>query len=216
MKHALIITHFGSGGTLLCRILNENYNIRCIGRTNVSYTHPTMLERSRLVINSAFRSTFDHNDWYVDKLVNNFDFACKPLYKICKFIYMIRTPQVPLATLMSRGYLPSGAENYYLFRLRRLCEMAVKTGGVLLTYEDLVSRSAFPLLKNFLNLKSPLTGEFTPFHMDDPNLQTGKIINNPVEPGIEIPENTMKKCSVGYQKYLKFLESRTSLIRFVV
>lgn len=216
MKHAFIITHFGSGGTLLCRILNESYKIHCIGRTNVWYNHPNMIDRARMIIDDNLKSRIDYNDWYVDKLTNNFDFLCKSLYQSCKFIYMIRSPQVPLATLVSRGYLPQYAENYYLFRLRRICEMAAHTGGILLTYEDLISKSAFPLLKSFFGLKSHLSDEFSPFLNDDENLKVGKIINDPVEPGIQLPETVFNNCLNGYKRYLKFLETRTTLIRFAV
>lgn len=216
MKHAFIVTHFGSGGTLLCRILNENYKIHCIGRTNVWYNHPTMIERSKLVIDDLLNLKSDHNDWYIDKLVNNFDLTCKSIYRICKFIYLIRSPQVPLATLVSRGYSNASAESYYLFRLRRMCEMAIHTGGILLTYEDLIEKRAFPLLKTFLDLKSSLNDEFTPFENDDQNLKTGKILKDPVEPGIKIPDNILNNCFTGYKRYLKFLETRTSLVRFAI
>lgn len=169
-----------------------------------------------MVINDVLKYHLNHDDWYVDKLVNNFDLTCKPLYRICKFIYMARSPQVPLATMISRGYTATSAENYYLFRLRRMCEMAIHTGGILLTYEDLITKRVFPLLKNFLDLKSPLTEEFVPFQTDDKNLQIGKIIKDPVEPGVEIPEEILKRSSTGYKRYLKFLESRTNLIRFAI
>jgi hypothetical protein len=163
----------------------------------------------------VLRSEFeDPNSWYVDKLLHNYDFACKPLYKICKFIYMIRSPEVPLATLIMRGYPPAGAENHYLFRLRRMCEMAVHTDGVLLTYEDLVKRRAFPLLKNSLGLKSDLLDNFTPFDFDDINMNSGKILKNPTEPDVDVPEDVVKRCVTGYHKYLRFMDTKTGLIRF--
>ena len=217
MKHALVITHAGSGGTLLCRILGTNPKVRCFGRTNLCYNHPSVLHRARIRIDKVLGDTSkDHTDWYVDKLMSNYDFTCKSLYGVCKFIYMVRSPQVPLATLMSKGYPPGGAETYYLFRLRRMCEMAARTNGALLTYEDLTTKRAFPLLRNTLSLKSSLSDEYRPFLFDEPNLASGKILKEPKEPAVEVPEDVLKRCISGYNRYLKFMESRTGLIRFAI
>jgi hypothetical protein len=215
MKHALVITHVGSGGTLLCRILGTHYQVRSIGETNLCYDHPSIIHSVREIINTTLRERNEHVGWYVDKITNNYNFTCKPLYNVCKFIYMVRNPHIPLATLMQKGYPASGAENHYLFRLRRMCEMAVKTGGILLTYEDLTSKKAFPLLKNFLNLKSDLTESFHSLSGDNFNLGSGKILESPMEPVVNIPKDVLQRCSIGYKKYLQFLEIRTSLIRSI-
>jgi hypothetical protein len=218
MRYGLIITHAGSGGTLLSRILTTNYYVRSFGRTGITYDHPTVLKRMKTKINNVLGpNRHGDGDWYVDKLLFNYDFHCKPLYNICKFIYLIRSPQIPLATLIQRGYTPQGAETYYLFRLRRICEMAKNTpGGVLLTYEDLISKKAFPLLQNLFGLKTGFSEEFTPLSFDDHNLLGGKILTSPIEPKTEVPKDTLARCDLGYKKYLRFLESRASLIRFAV
>jgi hypothetical protein len=214
MKHVLVITHAGSGGTLLCRILSTNHRVRSIGRTGVVYDHPMTLKRVRGKIDNVIGpNNREGNDLYVDKLLFNYEFYCKPLYQVCKFIYMIREPQIPLASLIQRKYTARGAEEYYLFRLRRICEMARHTtGAVLLTYEDLVSKRAFPLLQNALNLKSPLSEQFSPLNFDDRNLQSGKILQEPVEPIATVPEDVLKRCKSGYLRYLTFLKARTGLI----
>ncbi len=202
---------------MLCRILSTSLKVRCFGRTGVIYDHPSMINRARIRIDKKINlKTNQESDWYIDKLHNNYEFSCKPLYKTCKFIYLIRTPQIPLATLISRGYPPKGAETYYLFRLRRMCEMAVHTDGSLLTYEDLVTKRAFPLLQNALSLKSPFSDQFTPQFADESNLLTGKILKNPTEPSADVPSDVIKRCMEGYKRYLKFLESKTGLIRFAV
>lgn len=207
MKHGLIITHAGSGGTLLCRILSSDYAIRSYGRTGVLYNHPSAIFRAREKIDRMI-SGIGRGGWYVDKLLFNHEFTCKTLYKECKFIYLVRKPLVPLATLIQRGYPALGAENYYLFRLRRMCEMARKTpASVLLTYEDLVSSRALPLLKSAFRLNS-LTEEFKPFHFDDNNLQAGKVLKNPVEPVAAVPEDVLRRCSYGYERYFNFLAGR--------
>lgn len=94
--------------------------------------------------------------------------------------------------------------------------MAVNTNGILLTYEDLVTKRAFPLLKNTLELKTPLIEEFVPFGFDDDNLQRGRIIKDPIEPSVEVPNDVLERCAAGYERYLKFLETKTALIRFSI
>lgn len=217
MKHALIITHCGSGATVLCRILATSMKVRCFGKTGVNYSHPLAIQQARQIIDQSLNlKSSVNNDWYIDKLMFNYEFTCKNLYSICKFIYMIRSPQVPLSTLISKGYSPEGAETHYLFRLRRMCEMSKKSGGILITYEDLVNKSAFSLLQNSLDLKSPLSSEFVSLHSDDLNLANGKIIKDPIEPGTTIPEDVLERCVSGYNIYLNFMEKKTGLLRFVV
>lgn len=77
--------------------------------------------------------------------------------------------------------------------------MAKKTGGILIVYEDLISKSAFPLLQNMLELKSPLSSE----PEDAP-------------PDVTIPSSILKTCDAGYNLYLNFMEKKTGLLRFVV
>lgn len=217
MKHGLIITHAGSGGTLLCRILSTNLTIRSYGRTGLIYDHPAILARVRQHINYVMGTpSKSEYDWYIDKLIYNRDLTNKAFYNICKFIYMVRSPEIPLATLISQGYPPQGAETYYLFRLRRMCEMANKTGGILLTYEDLITKRAFPLLKNTLKLKSPLSHMFTPMIYDESNLLKGEIIQEPLEPNYQVPEDILERCINGYNRYFNFLENQTGLIRFSI
>jgi hypothetical protein len=123
---------------------------------------------------------------------------------------------IPLQILISQKRLaPESAENYYLFRLRRICEMAHKTSGILLTYEDLVSKSALPLVQNHLGLKFPFAETFAPLRFDDDNIKTGKILTSPQELEVDIPKDVLNRCTVGYNRYLDFMERRTSLIRFV-
>lgn len=218
MQHGLIVTHHGSGGTLLCRILSTNIRVHCYGSTGLVYDHPTVIERARKRIDSVLgpnAGVMDESCIYIDKLMKNYEFTCKYLYDVCKFVYMVRSPFIPLLNLIGKkGMEPQFAENYYLFRLRRMCEMARKTGGLLLTYEDLMSKRALPLLKNYLGMKSPFTERFTPLSFDEPNLLSGRLLQNPVEPVANIPQDVLNRCSVGYNKYLSFMESRTGLIRF--
>lgn len=218
MKHCLIATHHGSGGTLLCRILATNMIVHCYGGTGTIYDHPTSINKARNVIDNLLgpkAGIKNESSIYVDKLMRNHEFMCKSLYRICKFIYMIRSPLVPLKTLIAKKKLtPLSAENYYLFRLRRMCEMAHKTSGILLTYEDLVTKSCFPLVKNYLGLKSPLLDQFSPLRFDDENMKTGYILSDPIEPDAIVPEDVLERCAVGYHRYLNFMEKRTTLIRF--
>lgn len=207
--HCLIITHIGSGGTLLCRLLSTNLKVHCFGCSGTIYNHPSVIKRACITIDKIVGKRFDPNDLYIDKLMYNYEFTCKPLYKSCKFIYLIRSPYVPIATSMKK-YSLEGAVNYYFFRLRRICEMARKSGGLLLTYEDLINKKAFPLLQNFLNLKS-LSDQFTPTLFDDQNLRSGKILKYPAEPTVEMPD--LQKYLIKYNKYSSFLAGLSPLLQ---
>jgi hypothetical protein len=94
---------------------------------------------------------------YMDELLFNYSLQTKDAYKLCKFVYVVRPPERALNELVVDGYKPWAACNYYCYRLRRMCEMAKRTpGAVLLTYEDIVTGRGFPLVEEYLNLKTKL------------------------------------------------------------
>jgi hypothetical protein len=94
---------------------------------------------------------------YLDEIKYNHAFCCPTLYKMCKFIYLIREARPSLNAILHTGYNPQSGFFYYTYRLRRLYEMAKKTpGAVFLTWENVASGKGLELIEEHLNLKDPL------------------------------------------------------------
>ena len=193
MQRGLIITHVGAGGSLLSQILNDDLFVNS-GRSGLIYNNINVFWEFR----ERFKTVKD-TDWFIDRLLFNHEFSC-PINNDINFIYLIREPLVPLMNLMKFGYSSTGARDYYLFRLRRICEMARKSAGsIFLTYEDVISKRAFPLIKDKLKLKENLNPDFI-----NPDF---------LEEDIEVPLEIFHKCSLSYNRYLKFIENYCPVIR---
>ncbi|HTA27715.1 MAG TPA: hypothetical protein VK809_08000 [Bacteroidia bacterium] len=142
MKSVFLMTHLGSGAKYLTESLNQIPTISCI-KTNKLYSHPT-----DLVLNKYFKTV-------IDTLEFNHLFTCKALYSQ-PFIYFINRLQDV------EGYSHTSLLSYYLFRLRRLYEMASQTpNSIFLTYDDLLTADGQKLLVDFLELKEPLEIKFS-------------------------------------------------------
>lgn len=154
-KVIFIVSHLASGSTGLLAEMNHHPRIR-IYNAQGQYNSPLDLE-------PLMRGDeFDHAGMYCgDHLLFNPSFCCAALYDMCRFIYVIRPPKPTLNLILSHNALaPEQMVNYYLFRIRRIFEMARRTpGGVLLTWNDMISGMGLELIGDYLNLKKPIIHE---------------------------------------------------------
>ena len=150
-KIVFLIGHIGSDSDKLLKILNDNPRIQMSdqGRT---YTHPTDLN---YLIAYTQHKLDNSAAIYGDHLLYNTQFSCEAIHSMCKFIYLIREAKPSLNE--NQVHSTHSVSAYYRFRLRRIYEMARKTpDSVFLTWDDLQSGAAFPILEQFLSLKEPL------------------------------------------------------------
>lgn len=168
-KIVFLISHVGSDSDKLLKILNENPRVQILNGVQ-TYSHPVDL---RFLVLRTPHKLDNTAAVYGDHLLHNTQFNCEAIHSICKFIYIIREAKASLNE--NQFHLSRTVETYYRFRLRRIYEMARRTpGSVLLTWDDMQSGAAFPLIESYLGLKEPLVGAelFTksikdrvPFHM---------------------------------------------------
>lgn len=94
---------------------------------------------------------------YLDELTRNHELQTKNVYSWCKFVYVVRPARPTINLLVARKlFKPLPAVRYYCYRLQRMCEMAKRTGGVLLTWDDMVTDRGLPLVEEYLGLKQKL------------------------------------------------------------
>jgi hypothetical protein len=151
----LIVSHLGSGSASLCYCLAQTNIVQWM-QDGIIYDDPTATE-SLLSTKHKYSNTVG---LYVNEVLYNYQISHKAIYVTCEIVYLIRDPKTSIKIVK-----PNDAEyalNYYIFRLRRIYEMAKETkSAVFLTWEDLVSKKGLQLLSKRLNLPDLQFKEFT-------------------------------------------------------
>ncbi len=181
-KVCFLIGHEQSGSNILFDILSANPRIQGY-KTLTTYNHPLSLE-SLTNLPHKLRNTAAI---WLTELLHNYQFSCKKLYNICKFIYMIRPAEATLNGLVD-VYDAECAAMYYCYRLQRICEMAKRTPGAVLVTD----MSALPLIEEYLGLKE---------HLLPPELENVPTKNL-------VKWEIVQKCQESYERHLFFLRSQ--------
>lgn len=194
-KIVLICSHQHSGSSALYWCMSCNPRIQGV---RVGYEHVYDHPLTFYAIANGPHKHKTNAAIYMDELIFNHQLRTKSAYEICKFIYLVRPPTdvIPhLATLTRHS--PETVVRAYLFRLRRLCEMAKKTpGAVLLTFEELERSKGIDTITDYLGLKQPIW--YDPRVLDPVKVKVGQI---PVDTRI------MERAEEGFERYLYFLKS---------
>lgn len=192
-KILFLASHLGSGSSVLYKSLNEHPKIQGFkSKLGNVYTHPFNLlslvnNRHKLHNSSAV---------YMDELLYNYLFSIKYAYNVSKFIYVIRDAEPTLNWLMENELFktPLSAQRYYLYRLRRICEMARHTpGAVVLNYYDLKNKKGLDKIESYLNLKEPIELDA---QMPDPTSLT------------LVPTALIREADASFEKYWHYLKSQ--------
>lgn len=131
---------------------------------------------------------------YMDHLLFNYQFSCKQAYENCKFIFIVREPEETIEFLVSNKlYNKKDAISYYLYRIRRICEMAKNTKeGLFLTHTNLKNGKGIQEIKDYLNIKERFNFVFENIENKNKNILTYKEIEN---------------LNQVYEKYLYFVHN---------
>ena len=184
MKTVLFLaSHLGAGSDVLFDILASHPRIEGF-KTHVSYDHYDKIES---LLSHPHKNNKSNAIW-ADILLHNHSFTCKPLIPRCKFVYLLREPRGSLSDIMSStDYDLDMASRYYRYRLRGLCEYAIRSSGYVLTYDRLGDLSG---LTQYLGFKEALS------------------VSVPPETLAEISEEVLAECDKSYEKYLRDLMQR--------
>jgi len=192
-KILFLVSHLGSGSDLLYKSLNLHPRIQGFKSTgNNVYAHPlNMLS----LINSRHKL---HNSSaiFMDELLYNYCFQIKSAYQTCKFIYVVRDAEPTLNWLVeNEKFKPIQAQRYYLYRLRRICEMAKRTpGAVVLNYYDLKSKRGGDIIRDYLDVSEPI--EFNDYKLPEAEKQ-----------GL-LSSSLVKEADEAFEKYWYFLKNQ--------
>ena len=117
---------------------------------------------------------------YMDHLLFNYQFSCKQAYENCKFIFIVREPEETIEFLVSNKlYNKKDAISYYLYRIRRICEMAKNSkDGLFLTHANLKNGKGIQEINDYLNIKERFNFVFENIENKNKNILTYKEIEN--------------------------------------
>lgn len=160
MKKVLfLVSHVGSGSDALYALLNSEQRIMGFDKNNI-YESPLQL----LGLTEKKHKLNNSSRIYMDHLVYNYQYSLKPNDSV-QFIFLVREPEGTIDYLVNRKiYKKHDAKRYYLFRIRRICELLKRNpNSIFLTYSNLREGKGLDLISEYLGLKTTLkfTNEFS-------------------------------------------------------
>lgn len=175
-KILFLMSHIGSGSQHLFDILSANPAIDGF-RSEIVYDHPEalgdLLEEPHKNDNSAAI--------YMDELLHNFRLTCKPLCRLCKFIYVIGEPKPSINRIHAAGYALDAAVRYYCFRLRGMYEYFRRSGGLFCCLQP----HELDRIEKYLELRTPLVWK--------PYVERYEEF---------VPYDAIRECEECYERYL--------------
>lgn len=153
MKRILLVaSHVGANSDKLISTL-ENKRTQLV-RSTAIYEHPSIL--CKLITEHPYSI-------YLGDVLYNIQMPRTEVYQMCDFIYLVRNPRfLKLDKLLT---------DYYVFRLRRLYEMARVTGGIFLTWDDVVNGKGLRLIEREYGFsKMSFDGQVEQSVINPPNL----------------------------------------------
>lgn len=181
-KILLLVSHFCSGSDILYNSLNNNPRIQGYKRLEPNFYTSGL---DFLYLTNCKHKLNNTSAIFMDEILLNSAISSKDCYNYCKFIYIIRKPEETLNLLVKKNYKPNYAQRYYLYRLRRICEISKRANGLLLVYPNFNSE----LIQEYLKLKEPIKLDSKVEKID--NLVSSKLI---------------EETEDAYEKYFSFLK----------
>lgn len=189
-KIVFLCSHEYSGSNFLYESMDKNPRIQGYKNLSLIYTNPYEL----ISLTQQNHKLENRAAIYMDEIIYNWQLYDKSTFKVCKFIHIIRRPEAVLNFFSGHKKLsPEFALRYYLFRLRRICEIAKRTfKAVLLTHDDLIEGKGMNLIEDYLELKNPIDFNF----------------NKLPEVKYNFPIKLINEAETAYERYLYFLKNQ--------
>lgn len=192
-KVVLLMSHHGSGSDALYALLDSHPRIQGF-QDDSTYDSPlrlVSLTERRHKLSNASRI-------YMDHLLHNHQYCLRP-DPMVKLVFVVREPEGSIDYMVNMRLLRrQESKRYYLYRLRRLCELARRNpGSVFLTYSNLRENRGLDLLSSHLGLREAI----------------------PPIPGLSVPSgksvlklHEYESLSESYEKYLFYASKVGSVV----
>ena len=149
-KILFVVSHLGSDNSSLCDILGANPLVQFY---NTKWVYDQM-DKGLALVSQPHKCDTKAAIW-ADKLLHNHRLCHKCFYEWAQFVYVIKDARHSLHAMNPPDNKTADINfRYYIYRLRRICEMARKTPGAVL----LTNLTNLKPLEGYLNLQEPLVG----------------------------------------------------------
>ena len=183
-KILFVVSHLGSDSSSLCNILNAVPQIQFY-ETKIIYNHT---DAGLSLVARPHKCSIPAAIW-AEELLYNHRLCHRCFYQWAQFIYVIKDAKHALHSMQpSDSNVAASNFRYYVYRLRRICEMARQTpGAILLT--NLVNLKP---LEGYLNLTEPL----------------GEVSRSPViEPCKFVTPEQVRKGQESFERHYYYLRN---------
>jgi len=183
-KVCFVVSHLGSGSESLAAALNAHPQCT-IHESGVRYESASSL---RWLFRAGHKCR-DASAVYGDHLIFNSSISSRHIYRVCRFIFVIRPARHSLEEIMSAGYSAEGASSYYRFRLRRICEIAaLAPSRMILEWDDLAKEETSDRICEYLGIYGPMDS-----------------VRTVEKEGGRCPEGVISDCQDAYERYHYYL-----------
>jgi hypothetical protein len=215
-RYLFVLSHWRSGSTLLCHILNSHPDIAAAGELHQSYHRQQDLRRLDARLALAYRRLRIGKRYACDKLVDERweirgadTLARSNVY----FILLLRNARRSLASIheMRPKWEPERLGQYYLTRLSLLKDYGRLLWGthrgLFLRYEDLLAHTpeVFRALSHFLEVDDTFSEQY---HLTRTtgrvgwgdrwgHIMAGRIVRKPRQLRFTVPEAIAEQCEVA-------------------
>ena len=229
-RRVFMLSHMRSRSSLLSHILGSNEEICGYSELSVSYKSFFSLIDQKIALHQDGLH-FDSSKILFDKLLHRFyDFkSCTELDKASSnVIIMLRQPEATIKSIVTMGRRDGNkrysdvnyACDYYSQRLSSLVSFSKKLNKfVYLNSDDIVNETERTLLhlSKVLNLKSPLSKEYSSFNKTgkeksgdtSENIKIGKVIKTRENNEVLVPDSVIEKLNGKYLEATDLMKSKS-------
>jgi hypothetical protein len=182
-KILFVVSHLGSDSGSLCEILHANPLVQFYN-TKVIYSH---IDVGLALASQPHKCDTTAAIW-ADELLHNHRLCHKCFYQWAQFVYVIKDARHSLHAMQPTDSKTADINyRYYVYRLRRICEMARKTPGAVL----LTNLTNLKPLEGYLNLQEPL----------------GEVSVNAVNPCKFVTPEHIRKGQESFERHYYYLRN---------
>lgn len=185
-KVVFLMSHIGSGSNALYSLLASHPRIMGLENENVYDSQISLIAAAerKHKLNNASRI-------YLDHILYNFQYSLRPDPWV-RMVFLAREPEGSIDYMVNRKiFKKSEAKRYYLYRMRRMCELAKRNpNSIFLTYSKIREGRGLSELRDYLELKENLS------FSQDFNLPSGKSC---------LQLNEYESLSTAYEKYIYYV-----------
>lgn len=147
------MSHSGSGSNSLYALLGGHSRIMGIENNNIYQSDMSLFS----VSNMKHKLT-NSSRMYLDHILYNFQYSLKPNIWV-KMIFLVREPEASIDYMVNRKlFKKSEAKRYYLYRIRRICELAKRNpDSVFLTYSNLREGKGLTEIADHIGIKEKIS-----------------------------------------------------------